>query len=243
MWLRGPTPYGPTRNTNRQCGTILKKIEDDVTFIPHLRSLPEWQLKKGGLVMAILLAADNLKNAKISDQERTDTLKFLIHFVGDIHQPLHTGPPEDDGGVKHDLKWFGEPMSLHKVWDSAMMYGGHKDLFARIHSVPEEAQVYARYLMKKNASKPVSKDFDVETWLTESITLRKLAYDPTCETNQTLYQSKNLPVVDRRLYEAGIRLGALLNSLYDGSPQPQAQEFWSRILTVTNPKDFVSFKP
>jgi hypothetical protein len=220
-----------------------EKMDDGATFIPHIKQLPEWQLKKGGMVMAILVAVENLKSSSVSKREKSDTLKFLIHYVGDVHQPLHTGPAEDNGGVKHNLEWFGEPMSLHKVWDSAMMYGGHKDVLIGANSVSDESKMYAKYLIKQFAQKPVAADFDVERWLMESMSFRKAAYDPTCETDQDLYQSKNLPVVDRRLYEAGMRLGALLNAIYDGSPMNQAHDFWNRILTVTNPQDIISFKP
>ncbi len=220
-----------------------EKIDDDVQYIPHLHQLPEWQLKKGGVVMAILVAVDNLKSSKISIQEKTDSLKFLIHFVGDVHQPLHTGPPEDNGGVKHDLVWFGQPMSLHKVWDSGMIYSGHLGLFAKTKSFEEEAKAYASYLIKENSNKATDLDFDAEAWLMESMGFRKAAYDPTSETDQNLYQSRNLPVVDRRLYESGVRLGALLNSIYDNTPLTRAQDLWNRILKVTDPKEFMSLRP
>jgi len=43
---------------------------------------------------------------------------LLVHFVGDIHQPMHFGKPSDRGGNDVELKWFGRKINLHRVWDS-----------------------------------------------------------------------------------------------------------------------------
>ena len=48
-------------------------------------------------------------------------LKFLIHLVGDIHQPLHTGKFEDRGGNDIKLTFLGKPTNLHIIWDVHMI--------------------------------------------------------------------------------------------------------------------------
>jgi hypothetical protein len=69
-----------------------------------------------GLSEAISRAVD----INISDSVRSDALKFILHLMGDIHQPLHTGFRADSGGVRIVL---GEPRdtSLHYVWDNWML--------------------------------------------------------------------------------------------------------------------------
>jgi nuclease S1 len=49
---------------------------------------------------------------------RRQALKFLVHFVGDIHQPLHAGYARDRGGNTHQLQVDGQGSNLHRVWDS-----------------------------------------------------------------------------------------------------------------------------
>ena len=45
-------------------------------------------------------------------------MKLLVHFVGDLHQPLHLGKKEDKGGNDIDILWFGKKSNLHRLWDS-----------------------------------------------------------------------------------------------------------------------------
>src|SRR3954463_3056035 len=56
--------------------------------------------------------------------DREEALKFLIHFVGDIHQPLHSAERNEDKGGNFRLVFFlDEPqaVNLHKVWDSVLL--------------------------------------------------------------------------------------------------------------------------
>ena len=53
-----------------------------------------------------------------NDKERWRSLAFLIHFIGDVHQPLHVGRYEDRGGNRIAVLWFGQESNLHRVWDT-----------------------------------------------------------------------------------------------------------------------------
>lgn len=66
-----------------------------------------------GLTEAIVRAVD----PNISDDYRTDSLKFILHFMADIHQPLHTGFRADSGGLRIRLGYPGN-RDLHYVWDT-----------------------------------------------------------------------------------------------------------------------------
>ncbi|MBY0385062.1 S1/P1 nuclease [bacterium] len=197
-----------------------EKMEDGVPYLKHLAELPDWQVQKGGAIMAILVAVDNLQNLQISKEKKHDALKFLIHFVGDIHQPLHTGRPIDKGGVTIDVSWFGTPMSLHRVWDSGMMASAHPDLITPTQTLPESAVQFSKYLVNKYQSQPVVENFDLHSWLKESLSLRTPAYDPFYETDQNKYMQMHISTIEKRIYEAGVRLAEILNIIYLNKPIP-----------------------
>ena len=56
-----------------------------------------------------------------TEVERAQALKFLGHFIGDIHQPLHAGFPNDRGGNGIRVDLFGRSTNLHKVWDGEII--------------------------------------------------------------------------------------------------------------------------
>lgn len=56
------------------------------------------------------------------DASLPSAITFLIHFIGDIHQPLHIGWKEDRGGNSVKCTFFGKDTNLHSVWDSGMIY-------------------------------------------------------------------------------------------------------------------------
>jgi len=57
----------------------------------------------------------------LPDEERQTALKFLIHFFGDITQPLHC-EALDVGGNTIDVTWNGASTNLHAVWDTPSMF-------------------------------------------------------------------------------------------------------------------------
>lgn len=56
-----------------------------------------------------------------SDEERLRALKYLIHFVADVHQPLHVGYAEDKGGNTFQIQAFGRGTNLHALWDTGLI--------------------------------------------------------------------------------------------------------------------------
>ena len=62
-----------------------------------------------------------LKSRKTARDKQVFYLKLLIHFVGDAHQPMHMGQPDDRGGNSIKLYWFGQPTNLHRVWDEQLI--------------------------------------------------------------------------------------------------------------------------
>ena len=71
--------------------------------------------KDGDLIRAILHFEDRLRDKALSSKDRKEALRFLIHFIGDLHQPLHVGYAKDRGGNGVRLRWFGDSTNLHHL--------------------------------------------------------------------------------------------------------------------------------
>ena len=153
--------------------------------------------------------------------DQQHALKFIIHFVGDIHQPLHCGFTEDRGGNSIKVKFFTEYTNLHAVWDSGIIKQRILDCCAGntekwLHLLLEQ------YLTKSNIQK-WSADMYSQDWGQDSVYW-------ACQTSyveqpgshikikndahlSTTYYDNNYPIVEQRLAMAGVRLATLLNRI------------------------------
>jgi hypothetical protein len=142
-------------------------------------------------------------------RERTEALKWLSHLIGDLHQPLHVGGPDDRGGNEVVVLWFGEPTNLHSVWDgkvienSQLSFSELADLVD--HPTPDDVRSW-------QASGPGD-------WARESQGLRPGCYLIGDRRLSYAYVHDHWPTVQRRLMQAGVRLAGELNRLL-GSPAP-----------------------
>ena len=62
-----------------------------------------------------------LQNKKASIGEKQFALRFLVHLVGDSHQPFHAGRGEDRGGNNISVTFFGQDTNLHSLWDTKLI--------------------------------------------------------------------------------------------------------------------------
>lgn len=172
-------------------------IDDDERYAPAVKS------PGGDVIEAIRRFSDVLKDRKQPKAKRADALRFLIHFVGDIHQPLHVGRRRDLGGNKVEVTWFGKPSNLHSVWDNGIIR--HWDLsymeLAAFLDVPSE-QERRRW-----------QEDGVVTWAEENLAVRKDIYRLGNRKLGYAYAYRHSPLVRRRLLQAGVRLAGLLNTL------------------------------
>lgn len=79
------------------------------------------------IVTAIANYTERAGNFSLARDEQVEALKFLIHFYGDIHQPLHLGFAEDRGGT--EIRFAGG-FSLHELWDSTLVEVGRREVVA-----------------------------------------------------------------------------------------------------------------
>ena len=145
-----------------------------------------------------------LRDPQASRPAKQEALRFLVHFVGDIHQPLHVGRRADRGGNSIKVMWFKEETNLHSVWDSGMIDNERLSFseFAAFidHPTLQELQGW-------QGSPPAE-------WANESKTLRDRVYQIGDGKLGYEYAYKNIPTVKRRLLQAGVRLAGLLNSIF-----------------------------
>lgn len=158
----------------------------------------------GDLIMTIERLIGELKSHKLDRNTEIQNLKFLVHLIGDLHQPLHVGCCDDQGGNKVQVKWFGGNSNLHRVWDSDMIDGTKLSYTELAESLghPDDATV------KKYQSGTI------RDWAKESINYRKQVYDVGNGNLGYKYSYKNLPLLRERLLAAGIRLAGVLNDIY-----------------------------
>jgi hypothetical protein len=161
---------------------------------------------EGCVLNAIDRSSKILADRSRPDAERTEALRFLIHFIGDLHQPLHVGERGDRGGNDVKVTWQGRPANLHSVWDTYLISSAGLD--------EDEWLGRLRKAAKRLNRREVSSGGPVD-WAAESHALsRDHVYDlPASPEIGGAYATENLPRAEQRLAQAGIRLAALLNQL------------------------------
>ena len=98
---------------------------DNMHFVDYmLSSAPKHELSSqheanDTVIFAINEATKALRGrpSSLSDQGKSWSLAMLIHFVGDIHQPMHCIDSDDSGGNGFTLKYNGSIKNLHALWD------------------------------------------------------------------------------------------------------------------------------
>lgn len=135
---------------------------------------------------------------------RRQALKFVVHFVGDVHQPLHAGYRDDKGGNTVQVRYFDQGSNLHRVWDSGLIES---------HGMASEVG-YVGYLDMLPASKAPLLSQQPAAWAEEScrIVAEPGLYPPIRDISDP-YVAAYRPLVDARLRAAGSRLADLLNHL------------------------------
>lgn len=148
-----------------------------------------------------------LGDEKASRADRLEALKWLVHFVGDLHQPLHA-IDEARGGNDIKLSVFGSPKcgdydcNLHWAWDTLLLeHTGYseEEYVGRLNTLIAQKQ-----LENQAAGTPVD-------WANEShLQARHIMEAKPAAIDEAYYQA-NIELVNQKLALAGLRLAALLN--------------------------------
>ena len=173
-----------------------------ISFVKNKKLTDQKLQKQEHIISALKSFEETLANKKATLEEKRIALRFLIHLIGDLHQPLHVGYTKDKGGNSINLKWFGEPTNLHRVWDE--------------HLIDMEELSFTEYVTKlQNQDQKVLKGYmkgDYLTWAQESRDYLKSVYDYSTKMYwEYNYSYTHLKMVDQRLAQAGLRLAYILN--------------------------------
>jgi hypothetical protein len=174
--------------------------ENPCTYEPS-RDCPGGDCVVGAIAKQRAILADRSR----SDAERRDALKFLVHFVGDVHQPFHAGFGFDRGGNQTQLRFDRQGWNLHSLWDSAMVK--HAGL---------EPAAYAQQL-RGGPALPSDATLAIphpeERWALESCqAIHDHALYPERRTVGRGYLEQHRPFAETRLRQAGTRLAAVLDA-------------------------------
>jgi hypothetical protein len=164
----------------------------------------------GDIITAITDMVSVLKSPSFSELNKQQALMFIVHLVGDIHQPLHVGRPDDRGGNSIKVVFDGRSMNLHSLWDSGMISKQGMDYLE-----------YARYLQGHSL---INSTFDIadiplDLIVEEDMSIRKQVYIFTAAKEGPIvldqgYFARNLGTMNARLLTGGKRLADLLNKIF-----------------------------
>ena len=148
-----------------------------------------------------------LKSGKLESEEKKMYLRLLIHIVGDLHQPMHTGRPEDLGGNRIRVSWFSTPSNLHRVWDE--------------HLIDLQQLSYTEYTAAINfTTKQQRAEWQAQSiteWIFESYQISNRLYAQITKPDEVLgynYNFLNQSTLNQQLLKGGVHLAGILNDIF-----------------------------
>jgi hypothetical protein len=144
------------------------------------------------------------KSTLTHDQINMD-LKLLFHLIGDLHQPLHCGYKDDKGGNTVDVEFNFVSTNLHSTWDTKIIEYKLTDV---------QKGVFEMCKKLTPAEKKAYQKIDVIEWFKESRAYLPAAYDMKKGEIQEEYMQKALPIIEKQLVVAGLRLASVLNETF-----------------------------
>lgn len=156
------------------------------------------------IVEAINAHAAILADGSRSDAERLQALKFVVHFVGDVHQPLHAGFARDRGGNTFQIQHAGRGSNLHALWDTPVL---------RSRGVDETVHYW--WLRISRPSLPATPFSAVAPadWAAEACRfVLQPGFYPDSRNVGNDYLRRYLPTAERQLQRGGTRLAEVLNA-------------------------------
>lgn len=205
------------------------------TFAWHYQTEPigePYDVRKncgGGACVSAQIVRNHriLADERMPGNVRLEALAFLVHFAGDIHMPLHSGDNEDRGGNEIATTYGIAPgLNLHSIWDSAL---------AERAITAADPPLVRRYSPEERASLAGGEpaDWGRESWelardFVYANALGRALVAGEKPASATLSQDAivaAVPIAERRIVQAGLRIAALLDSaLAPGAlPEPAAR--------------------
>lgn len=167
---------------------------------------------------------DHMKSSDKEDEAESTAMRFLIHYVGDIHQPLHAStrldkeyPKGDRGGNDFPIPSMHSLKELHAVWDSVIFEFNYYPNLPFSDSDWDEYTKYAQDLMTKYKTDLGDvTSFNPDKWADESFEITMDFVYKGIKENEELpenYQTSAREIAEKRLVQAGHRLASTLMKL------------------------------
>jgi len=149
----------------------------------------------------------DIANPQKSKQAKVTALKFLVHVIGDIHQPMHVSHAEDKGGNDIQITFNGDGSNLHSLWDSGL--------------IEQEDLSYEKMAVAYDTATPAQitkwQSDNLLIWLWESYQVAEILYKEAAENPkfEKEYYDEHIATLQNRILKGGIRLAGVLNGLFD----------------------------
>lgn len=159
---------------------------------------------EGDAVTALETFSATVRDPRAPLAARQKALRFIVHIVGDLHQPLHACAANDHCGGDVAVRFFGQPTNLHMLWDEGLI--DRQQLSYSEWTDWLDARITVR--QARDWHQP-----DPRAWIAESGALRPSVYPSETELAKA-YDFRFKAVVEQRLAMAGIRIAAYLDALF-----------------------------
>lgn len=147
-----------------------------------------------------------LKNKQSTAEEKKIAMRLLIHFAGDLNQPMHTARKEDLGGNKVYVTWFGERSNLHRVWDSDLIEYqqlSYTEYASAInHPLKDQLKTWQQYSLR---------DFVYGSYQACNAIYAKITMDDKLGYR---YNYDFVELLNTQLLKGGVCLANILNDIY-----------------------------
>ena len=196
--VRNQPAYKNTANwhfVNLPIGLNRRKFKDSIT-----------SLKTDNLLSALELNESIIKDPNATKAQKAIALKFVVHLIGDAHQPMHVSRAEDKGGNTIQVQFDGKGTNLHSLWDSRLL--DHQGL--SIAQLSSKEHIGRSKIRRWQRATPID-------WLYESYQISSKLYEEI-EANNKLgedYYQSHIDIANKRIEMGGIRLAGVLNELFE----------------------------
>jgi hypothetical protein len=158
------------------------------------RDCPDGRCVVGAIERQLEVLASNAP-----DEKRLTALKYVIHLVGDVHQPLHAGYRDDKGGNTYQLQAFMRGSNLHALWDSGLLRSLNED----VESLTEK--------LRRLPLPTETRDLNIAHVAVESCRIVALLGFYPQRLVGLDYIERFTPTLEQRLVSAGARLAGFIN--------------------------------
>lgn len=181
--------------------------------IPKEADLGKIELEKDTIIWALVNFENILRSPDSTQNEKKDALRFILHFLGDLHQPLHIGYAEDQGGNNIRVKWFLRDRNLHQIWDEDLIdfeqlsfteYSDKLDILGEKEMENIQSGTYLDWAIESRSYLPMVYNFE-----------KNLGYEYHYKLKDSLYLL---------LKKGGMRLAFILNKIFENRPLTEEEK-------------------